>query len=411
MSNQHDPLQLALAPPPSNSSDNPTQQREHIIRTICRVACGMALGYSLVYFLAGSTQASLFNGAMAALYLLTSYYASKTRAAGLFLIATGTMQLCGLGLLFLPPQTGTHIFLFLVPMFSVIVLDPKDRLAGHGLSGISILVLASLEYQVETFHPLLEIPFANWTYGPMHAASTAFTVLFAAGVFQVYYAELRRAREQLSTAYQRSEGLLLNILPAPIVGRLKAGETLIADDVPSATVLFSDLVGFTATASTQSAQETVAMLSDIFNRFDEAIARHEVEKIKTIGDAYMVASGVPVHRPGHTAQMLAFAQDILRILEQYNESSDYSFQLRIGVHTGPVTTGVIGTQKFAYDLWGDTVNIASRMESNGIPGRVQVSQEVVEAVGDAFKFESRGPIQVKGKGELEAFLLASPSSG
>ena len=147
------------------------------------------------------------------------------------------------------------------------------------------------------------------------------------------------------------------------------------------------------------------MLHDIFSAFDEATTARGLEKIKTIGDAYMVASGVPTERGDHEAQLIYLGMDMLQILELYNKKSGLNLKLRIGINSGPVTAGVIGTHKFSYDLWGDTVNVASRMESSGIPDRIQVTKSVVEATGDLFTYEARETLTIKGKGTMEAFLL------
>ena len=384
------------------------RQREDVIRTVGQLAFVTSLLYTIFYYVAGSIPATLFTGAAAIAYLLTTIYASHIRISGFLAIVTGSIQLAGLGLLFLPPEAGTQIFLFLVPMFTVLIVEPEDQKFAHVLSAGAMVTLAYLEYNIDTYQPPFELALAPSKLGPMRAGSAFITVMFATLVFQRNYGDLRRTRQALQVAYQRSESLLLNVLPLSIAKRLKEGESPIADDIPSATVLFCDLVGFTAAASSQSARETVTMLSDLLARFDDAIARHEVEKIKTIGDSYMVASGVPVNRPDHALQMLHFALELLTIIDAFNAETSYHFEFRVGVHTGPVTAGVIGSQKFAYDLWGDTVNTASRMESNGIPGRVQVSRAIVDAVGDAFHFDARSPIQAKGKGELEAFLVTPP---
>lgn len=149
------------------------------------------------------------------------------------------------------------------------------------------------------------------------------------------------------------------------------------------------------------------MLNAIFTAFDAAVVAHGLEKIKTIGDSYMVASGLPTPRPDHAPQLLRFAVTMLGLLERHNARTGDGLELRIGVHSGPLTAGVIGSRKFTYDIWGDTVNVASRMESTGIPGRIQVTEAVAQAASAAFEFEARGPIAIKGKGEMETFLLVT----
>jgi adenylate cyclase len=218
--------------------------------------------------------------------------------------------------------------------------------------------------------------------------------------------ERKKAEEALRNEQNKSERLLLNVLPPMIAQRLKTGENSIADAFPSATVLFSDLVGFTKISAKISAAELVKFLGDIFSEFDRLTHKYGLEKIKTIGDAYMVAGGLPIASTDHAEKLVAMGQEMITSLERVTASSPEPFKVRIGVHTGPVVAGVIGTHKFIYDLWGDTVNTASRMESHGVIGRVHVSAVTYELVKDKFKFEARGVIEVKGKGPMETYLLA-----
>jgi class 3 adenylate cyclase len=209
----------------------------------------------------------------------------------------------------------------------------------------------------------------------------------------------------LKREQERSENLLLNILPAPIAARLKAGEINIADGFSEASILFADIVGFTKMASQISPKQLVVILNALFSRFDELTERFGVEKIKTIGDAYMVSAGVPVLRPDHaeaTAEM-AFAMQVA--LTEHNREFGSDMQLRIGIASGPVDAGVIGLKRFIYDLWGDTVNLASRMESHGIPGSIQVSAQTRSLLQDRYILAPRGEIEIKGLGPVPAWLL------
>jgi len=205
----------------------------------------------------------------------------------------------------------------------------------------------------------------------------------------------------------RSETLLLNILPQSIVNRMRNGEMVIADRVAEATILFCDLVGFTALSQELAADRIIDFLSKIFSAFDQLAAEFGVEKIKTIGDAYMVAAGIPEAQPDHAERIAAVAPRMLDAVAAIAEATHLTLAARIGIHTGPITAGVIGTHKFAYDVWGDTVNTASRMESQSLPGRIQVSAATRAALGDRFKLERRGIIEVKGKGMMETYFLSS----
>jgi adenylate cyclase len=215
--------------------------------------------------------------------------------------------------------------------------------------------------------------------------------------------ERDRAAEIIAAERERSERLLLNVLPAPIAERLKAGESLIADGAPEVGVLFADIAGFTPMSETMAPEDIVRLLNDVFSRFDDLAADHGLEKIKTIGDAYMVASGLWGRGDRH-------AEDLARMaLAMQQEAREFgTLQLRIGIDVGPVVAGVMGRSKFIYDLWGDTVNTASRMESHGIPGAIQVTERAHDRLAATFEFEERGTIEIKGKGHLRTFLLIGP---
>ncbi|WP_293124761.1 adenylate/guanylate cyclase domain-containing protein [Microcoleus sp. bin38.metabat.b11b12b14.051] len=210
-----------------------------------------------------------------------------------------------------------------------------------------------------------------------------------------------------TTKFQKDEieELLLNILPKAIAERLQSGQSLIADSFSDVSVLFADLVGFTDFASQKTATETVQVLNQIFSRFDQLSLRHGLEKIKTIGDAYMVVGGLPEPQENHPLAIAQMAIDMQAAVANFNAKNNQSFSLRIGINIGGVVAGVIGLTKFSYDLWGDTVNVAQRMESNGIPGQIQVTDAVYERLKHKFSFKLRGAIEIKGKGEMMAYLL------
>jgi class 3 adenylate cyclase len=202
-----------------------------------------------------------------------------------------------------------------------------------------------------------------------------------------------------------NERLLLNILPGVIAERLKKGEQRIADGFAEVTVLFADVVDFTAFSVCTPPGELVSLLNDLFSRFDAASQRLGVEKIKTIGDCYMAVCGLPQPRPDHARAMTELALELLRELAEFNRQRGANLQIRIGLNSGPVVAGVIGSTKFIYDLWGDTVNVASRMESTGVPGGIQVTESVYTKLCGAYTFEERGLIEVKGKGKLPCWIL------
>ena len=217
----------------------------------------------------------------------------------------------------------------------------------------------------------------------------------------------RRILGELRQEKERNDALLLSILPEAIVERIKAGDGLIADDVPEATILFADIVGFTPLAGTLEASALVRLLNEIFSTFDRLAERHGAEKIKTIGDAYMAALGIPEPRADHAEAAARLALDMLASLRSLREEA-VPVSVRIGLHCGPVVAGVIGERKFAYDVWGNTVNIASRLESHGLPGSIHVSEQIAQRLSHSFTFESRGEIALKGAGTIRTYLLEKP---
>ena len=216
---------------------------------------------------------------------------------------------------------------------------------------------------------------------------------------------LRGLMTELDEEKKKSESLLRNILPEPIIERLNDGETVIADRHDEVSVVFSDFEGFTAISSRMDPTTLVESLNSIFSRFDTLSQELGVEKIKTIGDAYLAVAGVPSERQDHAAAIADMALGMLRALGDVNQTLDAPFQIRIGVATGPVVAGIIGTHKFVYDVWGDTVNLASRLETTSEPNRIQISQATAEALGDAFAIEERGEVELKGKGLVSTFFL------
>ncbi|MBC9820802.1 adenylate/guanylate cyclase domain-containing protein [Terrabacter sp. MAHUQ-38] len=222
-----------------------------------------------------------------------------------------------------------------------------------------------------------------------------------------YFVEQReRARIALEAEQERSERLLLNVLPGPIAQRLKREAGVIAEHYDAVTVLFADLVGFTERTQVMPADQLVALLDRIFTAFDRQADAEGVEKIKTIGDAYMVAGGLPERRPDHLEAVARVALAMRREIEAIaREPGCEWLAVRIGIDTGPAVAGVIGRRKFIYDLWGDTVNTASRMESHGLPGEIQLTERVAAALGPGFAVRPRGTILVKSKGPMATFLL------
>jgi class 3 adenylate cyclase len=238
-----------------------------------------------------------------------------------------------------------------------------------------------------------EIVIGGWI-----ALGSAFVIgLLAAYTIERYARRGFLYEREAARERERSERLLLNILPAPIAERLKENEGPIADHHAEATILFADIAGFTAMSSRMPADELVTMLNAVFTGFDQLARRHGVEKIKTIGDAYMAVAGLPDAAPDHSERIAELALDM---------RDQSSLPIRIGIDTGAVVAGVIGESKFIYDLWGDAVTTASRMESHGVPGEIQVTEAVRDRLADRYEFAPRGEIEVKGRGRMRTWLLA-----
>jgi class 3 adenylate cyclase len=224
--------------------------------------------------------------------------------------------------------------------------------------------------------------------------------------FNTMAKSIREQTEEIRRKNEENERLLLNILPGPIAERLKQGEEPIADHFPEVTVLFADIVGFTQLSTELPPSELVQILDEIFTTFDEAATHLGIEKIKTIGDAYMAVSGLTHELEDHASSMVQMGIEMLEAVDRINRRRGTDFELRIGINCGPVVAGVIGKSKFIYDLWGDAVNLASRMESHGTSGRIQVTEEVRTRIGDRFHVEERGEIEVKGRGTVRTYLIA-----
>jgi adenylate cyclase len=283
---------------------------------------------------------------------------------------------------------------FMAPLFSLLLRSARETrlwLAAF----FAALVLAALT-DAAAMNGVKPLP------------AVAILVLFAlniAGTGSLTFLALSYFRTQRDAAERRSERLLLNVLPESIAVRLRRGEEPIADHYDEVSVLFADLAGFTVRSAREAPAATVAVLNEVFSVFDELVRRYGVEKIRTIGDSYMVASGAPVERPDHLQAICAMALDMRSEVARLNALRGWDLSFRIGINCGPAVAGIVGRDKFHYDLWGDTVNIASRMESHGIPDQIQVPEAVYERLKSEFTFEPRGLIDVKGKGPTMTYLL------
>jgi adenylate cyclase len=299
---------------------------------------------------------------------------------------------------------GTYLYYLTATALGALLLGTERKLLTAALSAIAAGLVITVHVIVPYNTGLLSPTSLFVTFVTSVVVNTM--LLFA--VVRYAMREMGRAEDAAEREFARSEALLANILPAAVVDRLKSqSETVIADQYDTASVLFADMAGFTARASDTAAPDLVQFLNRVFMRFDRLVESHRLEKIKTTGDSYMVVSGVPVPRPDHTQALAQLALDMRDAVSDLRDPHGRDVPIRIGLASGPVVAGVVGTRKFFYDVWGDAVNVASRMESTGVAGRIQVSPDAYERLKHDFVLEDRGPIDVKGKGQLQTWFLVA----
>ncbi|MFN7135645.1 MAG: adenylate/guanylate cyclase domain-containing protein, partial [Myxococcales bacterium] len=316
--------------------------------------------------------------------------------------ATASMAFASLGGL---EQPWFYISYAIVPLSAVLLAPLPQRLLGTALIAVCWGAGYLLPFPAHLASPFL------YTVLVFQAFVVLFTTLLGHALYHLARTTFLQRRQleaqarALAAEREKSEALLRNILPEAVAARLKDGQRAVATRSAEVSVLFADICGFTTLSQRLPPEELVVLLDGMFLAFDALVERHGLEKIKTIGDAYMVASGVPEPRADHARAIAALALDMREAARGFRLPGGAEVQVRIGIHSGEVVAGVIGRKKFSYDLWGDTVNTASRMESHGIPGEIQLSQATVERLGDAFALERRGVVELKGKGPTETWLL------
>jgi guanylate cyclase len=304
---------------------------------------------------------------------------------------------------------GAGYWLYFVPLAgsAYLAFTPAERWDRHVGTAIPLVVGPALFFWSNGREPLIDV-----TSATLHtfAILNVFGALIGQAAIVIWFATAAdRAEAEAQRERERSEKLLLNILPAPIAARLKDGPATIADAFGGVTVLFADIVGFTTFSAKIPTEELIVLLNDVFSGFDALAEKHRLEKIKTIGDAYMVVGGAPTTRDDHAEAVARMALEMRDYIKNKRLPAGERLDLRIGIHSGPVVAGVIGTRKFSYDLWGDTVNTASRMESHGEPGKIQVSEATRALLDDKFTLSERGTIAIKGKGEMRTWFLEASS--
>jgi adenylate cyclase len=391
---------LAMGSDPSDSADLRFFKRLLVATALIILPAGLLWGY--LYWVAGDLVAALlpWGYVLGSLVSLVIYSRTKSfpflRTAQLLLIlvvpALLTVALGGLS-----DSSGVILWSLLAPLGAV-AFDRPSRAWPWFAAFVAALLLAV--WLSEVLRPDgADLP---------ESLERVFDVLNIVGPSLVAFVLLVSFAHGREEAQRRVESLLLNILPGEVAERLQADSASIADHFDEASILFADVVDFTPLSSRMDARDVVGLLDTLFTTFDELVDRYEVEKIKTIGDCYMVAAGVPTHRADHAQALAGLALEMRECARSCLPGEANELRLRIGISSGPVVAGVIGRRRFLYDLWGDTVNMASRMESHGRPDEIQITRATRELLRGAFVTEPLGLVDVKGKGEVETWRLVGP---
>ena len=359
------------------------------------LALGSPVGYApVVYF-------AVIVGSIA-VFSRTRDFRMLLRTGQVAILLAPTLSMIPLG--GFVPAGAVGIWGILAPLAALVFTDVRDAARWFVAWVVVFLASGIIGGLIEPVPP----PLPEWFTTTMLALNVVVggTIVFI--LLAVFAQQRRAALAALRQEQVRAENLLLNILPESIADRLKDDTQTIADQFGSASILFADVVDFTPWSERRSAAEVVGFLDGLFSHFDVLADRYGLEKIKTIGDCYMVAAGVPTPRPDHARALALVALDMLEAMQTAEIVGDFGLEIRIGINSGPVVAGVIGRKRFLYDLWGDAVNTASRMESHGTPGRVQVTRATRDLLTDEFDLVPRGTVAVKGKGEIETWYLVGP---
>ena len=317
-------------------------------------------------------------------------------------MCTVNAQILCLVTLVLGADPGAQYFLIGIAAVTVPFFRDIDRKSMWSWIMVSLIMLVMIEaHLIDTITCPLKSTLHLVLFRSSCVVATSLAIVL---IFRQHLGDLDAVRALAQREHERSEALLLNILPETIAHRLKAGER-VSDAFDDVTVLFADIVAFTPLAANTPPTQLLQLLNEIFSGFDDHAQNHGLEKIKTIGDAYMVAGGLPSPLEGHQVKMTYMALDMMAWMGEVSARHNLEIGLRIGIHTGPVVAGVVGSKKFIYDLWGDTVNLASRMESHGASQRIQISEAMVPWLERDFILEERGYITLKGRGEMKAYWV------
>jgi adenylate cyclase len=376
------------------SDSDETALRKRLAVVLCAGTLPLTLLWSAIYLAVGAPIAAAIPGFYTAFTPINTAIFARTRNFGFYrftqlLLILLLPWLLTLSLGGFRQSSVVIIWAALCPLGSLLLEDLRST--SFWIVGFVVLLIMSAALQPVLSPAALPEPFVTW-----------FFVLNVGAVVTIVFGLLYHFVGRRNFFQQQAEMLLLNILPKEISAALKAEQRTIADEYPAVSILFADVVGFTPIAAKMTPMELVSLLNQVFLCFDGLVEKYDLEKIKTIGDCYMVASGVPRRRPDHASALVNLALDMQAAVAG-TRFGGRQLDFRIGINSGPVVAGIIGRKKFIYDLWGESVNLASRMESHGRARCIQITRSTYELVRDAFDCEAMGTIEVKGAGQMEVW--------
>lgn len=402
----------------NHSTDRDQQIREESFLLMVPLFAAAGLLWSFLYFFYGARNSALIPGGYA-IIAFSSLLLYRWRRNFKFFRSTQLVLILLLPFLLhlslgdFTSSSAVILWSALCPLGALAFQNSKAAIRWM-LLFVSLVILAFF-LEKKVFSPESLLP--QWLISllfVMNISGVAFLGFFVLRYFvtqnQQVKEQLKQEQALLAAEREKSESLLLNILPASIAKRLKGGETIIADEYPQAAILFADLVGFTKTTQSISPALMVDNLNKIFTHFDKLVEQFGLEKIKTIGDSYMVVSGLDKNKQVHFFNIADLGLNMLADISNFSLNGNERCNVRIGIHSGPVVAGVIGSKKFTYDVWGDTVNTASRMERYGEPGKIQVSEKFYQQLKDRYTFEYRGQTEIKSKGMMNLYFLTGKSA-
>lgn len=369
----------------------------------------LAIAWCVLFFsfflIAGSTWMATMAVIYATIGAILIAILKRTGGAALF-TALFTLELISFLLMSIYHfswEFGFHLPLLVIFLF---IFLPKYKYSFYPIL-VSLIAYASIVlgyFVIQNLNVEQKI-YSHEILDTMYLANITVTCVALAIMSKLFQLDTQLSEDLVIQEKRRSEDLLHNILPISIATRLKNDNQIIADGFENVSIMFVDIVGFTKLSEVISPNEVVSLLNNIFTEFDRLVEKYGLEKIKTIGDAYMVSGGLPEHHKDHLEKMALMALDMMETTQKIKNQTSTNLQIRAGIHAGPVVAGVIGVKKFAYDLWGDSVNTASRMESHGLPGKINVTESVKEKLQDKFEFEKRELIEIKSKGMMQTYFL------